>query len=403
MGGAHSLCTPTCVSSAYIAYTMLPMLMCHSSYPEGCCKTVWQYWQLFTLQDHCWSYILRNWHLLQRTPTYKSIPVDQRQRLASDIKQSLSEITTRDSPGDQSQSMGFSVLWDASNTQPGAAADNALTPDGKRPVSKATEKRRLRLAEEQERQRQEEEKRMLQQRRQQTVREIRQRQAAAAEAADRAVPSSAVQSAAGLGPSNRAVPGQRQAGVGQGAAHGQQPVQARAGQRHHSTLQARAALPSAGPSRKLAPQATATSAVSAQSSQQRLPAARRLSLRTSSNSSTPVQTAQTPQRSNRPNARVCSESSSEHDSRHPRSASASAQQQRPAAASPVPSSHLLSTRHSTVGPPQSVGPRSRPVSEADLPGAGRQQRQQSLVVAAQTAGRISAGHAQTASPANQKL
>jgi len=92
----------------------------------------------------------------------------------------LSLITTLDSPGDQSQSMGFSVLWDASNTQPDAGAANALTPDGKRPVSKATEKRRQRLAEEQEQRRQEEEKRMLQQRRQQTVKEIRQRQAAAA-------------------------------------------------------------------------------------------------------------------------------------------------------------------------------------------------------------------------------
>ena len=76
--------------------------------------------------------------------------------------------------------MGFSVLWDASNTQPDADAANALTPDGKRPVSKATEKRRQRLAEEQEQRRQEEEKRVLQQRRQQTVKEIRQRQAAAA-------------------------------------------------------------------------------------------------------------------------------------------------------------------------------------------------------------------------------
>ena len=92
----------------------------------------------------------------------------------------MSLITTLDSPGDQSQSMGFSVLWDASNTQPDAGAANALTPDGKRPVSKATEKRRQRLAEEQEQRRQEEEKRMLQQRRQQTVKEIRQRQAAAA-------------------------------------------------------------------------------------------------------------------------------------------------------------------------------------------------------------------------------
>ena len=92
----------------------------------------------------------------------------------------MSHITTLDSPGDQSQSMGFSVLWDASNTQPHAGAANALTPDGKRPVSKATEKRRQRLAEEQEQRRQEEEKRVLQQRRQQTIKEIRQRQAAAA-------------------------------------------------------------------------------------------------------------------------------------------------------------------------------------------------------------------------------
>ncbi len=133
------------------------------------------------LQDHCWNYIQRNWHLLQRTPTYKvSLPLDQRQRLATDVKESLSQITTLDSPGDQSQSMGFSVLWDASNTQPDKNAANALTPDGKRPVSKATEKRRQRLAEEQEQRRQEEERRMLQQRRQQTVKEIRQRQAAAA-------------------------------------------------------------------------------------------------------------------------------------------------------------------------------------------------------------------------------
>lgn len=359
------------------------------------------------MQDHCWSYILRNWHLLQHTPTYKSIPLDQRQRLATDIKQSLSEITTLDSPGDQSQSMGFSVLWDASNTQPGAAAGNALTPDGKRPVSKATEKRRQRLAEEQERQRQEEEKRVLQQRRQQTVREIRQRQAAAAEAADRALPSSAVQSEAGKGSANRAVPGQRQqAGVGQGAANGQQPVQARAGKRagHQSSsqaFQARVAVPSAGSSRKLAPQATATSAVSALSSQQQLPAERRLSLRTGSNSSTPVQTAQAPQRSNRPNASTCSEGSIEHNSRQPRSASASAaaQPQRPAAASAVRSSRPSSLPNPTAERPQSVGRRSRPMSGADLLTSGRQ----SPDVAAQTAGRISAGNAQTVSPANQKV
>jgi len=109
-----------------------------------------------------------------------SLPLDQRQRLAADVKEGLAHITTLDSPGDQSQSMGFSVLWDASNTQPDADIANALTPDGKRPVSKATEKRRQRLAEEQEQRRQEEEKRVLQQRRQQTVKEIRQRQAAAA-------------------------------------------------------------------------------------------------------------------------------------------------------------------------------------------------------------------------------
>ncbi len=89
--------------------------------------------------------------------------------------------------------MGFSVLWDASNTQPDAGAANALTPDGKRPVSKATEKRRQRLAEEQEQRRQEEEKRVLQQQRQQTVKEIRQRQAAAAARA-----AAASQSASGM-------------------------------------------------------------------------------------------------------------------------------------------------------------------------------------------------------------
>jgi hypothetical protein len=122
-----------------------------------------------------------------------SLPLDQRQSLAADVKESLSHITTLDSPGDQSQSMGFSVLWDASNTQPDAGAANALTPDGKRPVSKATEKRRQRLAEEQEQQWQEEEKRVLQQRRQQTVKEIRQRQAAAAAQAG-----AASQSASGM-------------------------------------------------------------------------------------------------------------------------------------------------------------------------------------------------------------
>ena len=52
---------------------------------------------------------------------------------------------------------------------------------------------------------------MLQlQRRQQTVREIRQRQAAAAEAAGRAAPSSAVQSEAENESAKRAAPGQRQ-------------------------------------------------------------------------------------------------------------------------------------------------------------------------------------------------
>ena len=195
------------------------------------------------MQDHCWSYILRNWHLLQRTPTYKiSLPLDQRQRLAADVKLSLSEITTLDSPGDQSQSMGFSVLWDASNTQPDAAASNALTPDGKRPVSKATEKRRRRLAEEQEQRRQAEEKQMLQQQRQQTIREIRQRQAAAAaetasEAASREAASSRVQSQtasscspAGNEPSRRADSEAMQDTFAQRAAR-QQPAQARAGLR----------------------------------------------------------------------------------------------------------------------------------------------------------------------------
>ena len=212
------------------------------------------------LQEHCWSYILRNWHLLQRTPAYKvSIPVDQRQRLATDVKQSLCDITTLDSPGDQSQSMGFSVLWDASNTQPEATA--ALTPDGKRPVSKATEKRRQRLAEEQEQRRQEEEKRMVQQRRQQTVREIRQRQAAAAaEAAGRAAPSSAVQSGAENDPFKRAVEEPQQSGVGQRAAGGQRPTQARAGQKAGPRRSCQASLsqttiPAAAASRKPAPKA----------------------------------------------------------------------------------------------------------------------------------------------------
>ena len=91
--------------------------------------------------------------------------------------------------------MGFSVLWDASNTQPNASAASALTPDGKRPVSKATEKRRQRLAEEQEQWRQAEEKRVLQQRRQQTVKEIRQRQATAAAQASQSASSMTTQSA----------------------------------------------------------------------------------------------------------------------------------------------------------------------------------------------------------------
>ena len=143
------------------------------------------------LQDHCWSYILRNWHLLQRTPTYKStLPSDQRQRLALDVQEGLSHITTLESPGDQSQSMGFSVLWDASNTQPKSSA-SALTPDGKRPVSKATEKRRQRQAEEEERQRQAEERKTLQQRRQQTVKEIKERQVEARRRGDDAAAAAA--------------------------------------------------------------------------------------------------------------------------------------------------------------------------------------------------------------------
>ena len=98
------------------------------------------------MQEHCWNYILRNWHLLQRTPTYKeTLPEEQKRALTAEVKGNLSQITKLESPTDKSQSMGFSVLWDASNTQPDASA--ALSPDGKRPVSKATEKRRQRLAE----------------------------------------------------------------------------------------------------------------------------------------------------------------------------------------------------------------------------------------------------------------
>ena len=364
--------------------------------PNSCCRAVCQCWQLSALQDHCWSYILRNWHLLQRTPTYKAIPMDQRRRLATDIKQSLSEITTLDSPGDQSQSMGFSVLWDASNTQPDAG--NALTPDGKRPVSKATEKRRQRLAEEQEHRRQEEEKRMLQQRRQQTVREIRQRQAAAAEAAGRGAPSSAVQSEAA---SKRAVLGQRKDDPGQRAANGQQPVQARAWKRvgHHSspqTSRAKTALPIAEACRKLAPKASATGAVNTQSSQKQRPVERRVSLSAGSKSGILVQTAHNSERLNRLDG--SSESSSQQSSMRPRFASASAQQQRPAAASVLPSS-----QHSTAKLPRSSNHSSHTVSGASLQEAGRQQQQQSPAVAAHTAGRVSAAHAQTASPASQNV
>ena len=367
--------------------------------PNSCCRAVCQCWQLSALQDHCWSYILRNWHLLQRTPTYKAIPMDQRRRLATDIKQSLSEITTLDSPGDQSQSMGFSVLWDASNTQPDAG--NALTPDGKRPVSKATEKRRQRLAEEQEHQRQEEEKRMQQRRQQQTVREIRQRQAAAAEAAGRAAPSSAVQSEAENDSSRRAVPGQRQNGVGQRVANTQQPVQARTGQRagHNSSPQvshAKAALPNAGPSRKLALKATTNSAANTASSQKQRPAERRVNLRAGSKSSTPVQITQSSERLNRSNA--SSQGSGQQGSMGPGSASASAQQQRLAAASKIPS-----LQHSTAGMPQSVAQSGHPVSGADLQGAGHQQQHQSPVVAAYTAGRSSAARALVASPASHSM
>lgn len=311
--------------------------------------------------------------------------MDQRQRLATDVRQSLSEITTLESPGDQSQSMGFSVLWDASNIQPDPAAGNALTPDGKRPVSKATEKRRQRLAEEQEHRRQEEEKRMLQQRRQQTVREIRQRQAAAAEASGRAAPSSAVPSQAENDSSRRAVPGHRQDAAGQRAANRLQPTQARAGQRagQHSSpqvSQANAALPGAEASHKLARKATTNNAVETASSQKQRPAERRVSSRAGSKCSTPAQTAPNSMRTNRSNA--CSEGSGQQGSMHPRTASASAQQQRPAAASVLASSH-----HSTAEMPRSMGHPSYLVSGADLQRADQQpqQRQQ-----AHNAGRASA-------------
>lgn len=107
------------------------------------------------MQDHCWSYILRNWHLLQRTSTFKTtLPADTRQRLSDEVKDSLVNITSLESPGNNTQSTGFSVLWDASNTQDGTAGANTLGPDGKRPVSKATEKRRQRMLEQQQQQQQ---------------------------------------------------------------------------------------------------------------------------------------------------------------------------------------------------------------------------------------------------------
>ena len=107
------------------------------------------------MQDHCWNYILRNWHFLQRTPTFKTtLPADARQRLSAEVKDSLVSIASRESPGDKAQSTGFSVLWDASNTQDDSAGANALGPDGKRPVSKATEKRRQRLLEQQQQEQQ---------------------------------------------------------------------------------------------------------------------------------------------------------------------------------------------------------------------------------------------------------
>ena len=288
------------------------------------------------MQDHCWNYILRNWHLLQRTPTYKtSLPLDQRQRLAADVKLSLSEITTLDSPGDQSQSMGFSVLWDASNTQPDASASNALTPDGKRPVSKATEKRRQRLAEEQEQRRQAEEKQMLQRRRQQTIREIKQRQAAAAtEAAYRGAASSSVpsqstssSSQAENEPSHRADSDARQDIVGQTAAR-QQPVQARAGPRaikHQgkSAMSTAGAAPCSASSRAVGP----SSGVGlrprdeARSIGKRQTVSGRSGLRAGSQSSAPVDTA----------LRRSSSQSSQQGSRQPDTASSSsARQSRPA-------------------------------------------------------------------------
>lgn len=365
------------------------------------------------LQDHCWSYILRNWHLLQRTPTYKaSIPLDQRQRLAADVKQSLSAITKLDSPGEQSQSMGFSVLWDASNTQPEAAA---LTPDGKRPVSKATEKRRQRLAEEQQRQRQEEEKRVLQQRRQQTVREIRQRQAAAAEAAGRAAPSSAVRSEGENEPSKRGVQEQRQVGVGRRAgdgqppnqaraagqqplqaraagqqpnqaraasqqqpnqattagqqplqaraAGGQQPLQARAGSRagHHGSSQApSAALPAT--SRRPTPSTNTKDTGDTHASGKLHPRADHTpGLRSGGRSGPSVQT--TPQ-SGRSSA--CHESR-QPTSTHPRADFRLAGQHRPAAATGM--------HQGTVRVPQPIGHPSHPTLEADLQGRGQQQLQ----------------------------
>ena len=111
------------------------------------------------MQDHCWSYILRNWHLLQRTPTFKTtLPADTRQRLSDEVKDSLVNITSLESPGANAQSTGFSVLWDASNTQDDTAGANALGPDGKRPVSKATEKRRQRMLEQQQQQQQQQQR-----------------------------------------------------------------------------------------------------------------------------------------------------------------------------------------------------------------------------------------------------
>ena len=96
---------------------------------------------------------------MQRTPTFKTtLPIDARQRLSAEVKDSLVSIASLESPGDKAQSTGFSVLWDASNTQDDSAGANALGPDGKRPVSKATEKRRQRLLEQQQQQQQEQQK-----------------------------------------------------------------------------------------------------------------------------------------------------------------------------------------------------------------------------------------------------